>query len=352
MAYTSIDKPTDYFTTNLRSGLYGGSDTAFDIGFQPDWIWDKRRSDTSVHALYDSVRGFGSSGKVLYSSNNNAEATNALIDSVSSTGFTIKASSDNTGTLVDWCWKAGTAFSNDASSTSVGTIDSVGSFNNDAGFSIVTYSGTGSNGTIKHGLNSVPKIIFWKRRDNSAGAVNWIVQSTLFGNQTKLVLNTTEAFSTNSSFSQTDNWTSALIDLKTYEGQNASNGTYVAYCFAEKKGYSKIGNYLGNGSTNGAFVYTGFKPAFLLIKVTNSVDSWRLFDNKRSTSMNPVDITLRPNTTDGDYTASANNVDFLSNGFKMRTTSGGYNGSSDDIIYMAFAESPFVTSTGIPTTAR
>ena len=250
MAYTDIDKPSDYFNTMLYTANGAVRNITEADTFQADLVWLKRRNATVSHHLVDSVRG---ATKAIYSNTNASQATDSAgVTGFVANGFSLGAQGgyNDTGTFVSWTWKAGTSFTNDASGTGIGTIDSAGSFNNDAGFSIVTYSGTGSNGTIKHGLNSVPKIILWKRTDNNAGAVNWIVQSTLFGNQTKLVLNTTEAFSTNSSFSQTNNWNSSLIDLKNYEGQNASNGTYIAYCFAEKKGYSKFGSYKGIGNAN------------------------------------------------------------------------------------------------------
>jgi hypothetical protein len=353
MAYTTIDKPSDYFNTKLYTGNGSSTHAITGVGFQTDWVWIKNRNGTQDHHLFDSVR---STLKRLESNSNTNEETRASsLTSYDSDGFTLGTyanTNTSSDTYVAWNWKAGTSFTNDASSTGIGTIDSTGSFNNDAGFSIVTYSGTGSNGTIKHGLNAKPKIILWKRTDNNAGAVNWIVQSTLFGNQTKLVLNTTEAFSTNSSFSQTDNWTSSLIDLKNYEGQNASNGTYVAYCFAEKKGYSKFGSYTGNGNADGTFVYTGFKPAFFLWKKSSSTGNWLMMDNKRST-FNFAQTYVKANASaPEDATSSDIRWDFLSNGLKCRGNNSEVNGSGVTYIYMAFAENPFVTSSGVPANAR
>ena len=355
MAYTDIDDPSKYMQTALFTGN-GGTNAITNTGnsdLQPDWIWFKRRNGTDNHILFDVVRGVT---KGIYADLNNAQDNLAdSLSSFNSDGFTLGADTGSGGsingsseTMVAWQWKAGTSFTNDASGTGIGTIDSAGSFNNDAGFSIVTYSGTGSNGTIKHGLNSVPKIILWKRIDNNAGAVNWIVQSTLFGNQTKLVLNTTEAFSTNSSFSQTNNWTSSLIDLKNYEGQNASNGTYIAYCFAEKKGYSKFGSYKGNGNANGTFIYTGFKPALFICKRTDATSDWFIWDNKRG-AINEITARLVPNENGAEGSAS---IDFVSNGIKIRNNATARNASGGTYIYMAFAENPFVTSSGVPATAR
>jgi len=348
MAYTTVDDPTIYFTTNLRNGLYGGSDTAFNIGFQPDWIWDKRRSDTSVHALYDSVRGFGSSGKVLYSNNNNAEATNALIDSVSSTGFTIKASSDNTGTLVDWCWKAGTAFSNDASATSVGSIDSSGSVNTTTGFSIISYTGTGSAGTIAHGLGSTLSLYIVKNRDDSAA---WRVFVYLLGANKILRLSTTHAESTDTGMWNNTLATSSVFSVGTPAQVNTSGEKYIAYCFADVKGFSKVGSFVGNGNADGPFVYTGFKPAWILTKKATETSEWHIYDNKRVT-INPNNNVLSPNLDAADSINANCNTDFLSNGFKLRNTNDNRNDTGETHIYMAFAESPFVNSNGVPTNAK
>ena len=355
MAYTTIDDPTAFFqaVTYTGNGATGRSIVLpSDTDMQPDWVWVKSRGEAEHHQLTDSVRGVN---KQLYSHLTYAEATETdRITAFNSDGFTIQDDiivNKNSIEFVAWCWKAGTSFTNDASSTGIGTIDSTGSFSNDSGFSIVTYTGTGSDGTIKHGLNAKPKIVIWKRLDNAAGAVNWIVQSTILGNQTKLVLNTTEATSTNSSFSQTDNWTSALLDLKTYEGQNASNGTYVAYCFVEKQGFSSIGTYIGNGNNDGTFAYTGFRPAFVMIKkAIGSTENWYMVDNKRNT-FNIVNNFIKANTGNAGNTSSGS-FNFFSNGFKNNDANGGQNESGHTYLYMAFAENPFVTSTGIPTNAR
>ena len=328
MAYTTIDDATIYFSTTLYTGN-GQQNRAVTIdgtGMQPNMLWIKSRSLGEGHVLADSVRG---ATKRVIPNSSDAEATSAT----------------------NIAWKTDTSFTNDASGTGIGTIDSTGSFSNDSGLSVVTYTGTGSNGTIKHGLNSVPKIVFWKRLDNAAGAVNWIVQSTILGNQTKLVLNNTEAVSTNSSFSQTNNWTNALLDLKNYEGQNASNGTYVAYCFAEKQGFSRVGTYIGNGNADGTFAYTGFRPAFVVIKkAIGGTENWYMVDNKRN-AFNIVNEFIKPNTGNAANTTSGT-FNFFSNGFKNTASGGGQNESGHTYLYMAFAENPFVTSTGIPTNAR
>ena len=346
MAYTTIDDPTIHFTTNLRSGLYGGSDTAFDIGFQPDWIWNKKRSGTGVHSLFDSVRGFGSSGKVLYSNTTGTEATNALIKSVSSTGFTVTASSDDTGTMVDWCWKAGGS----ASSNGDGSITSSVSANTTAGFSIVSYTGTGSNATIGHGLGVTPKWIIVKQRNATR---SWeVFHSSIPSMNTKYIeLNTTAAASTYSPVWGGTDPTSTTFHVGTDNSTNNNSGSFIAYCFAEKKGYSKFGSYTGNGNNDGTFVYTGFAPAYVMIKKSNaSGTSWVIFDNKRNT-FNESSRILQANDNGAEET-STNRIDFTSNGFKLRGTWTVINNSGDTYIYMAFAESPFVNSNGVPNNAR
>ena len=354
MAYTTIDNSKLFFQTKLYTGNSGTNAITFDgsENMQPDFVWLKRRdSGSNNHRLCDSVRGVD---KQIYSSANSAQGTSSgVVQSFDSNGFTLNTSdsSVNVGSYVCWNWKAGTSFTNDASSTGIGTIDSTGSFNNTSGFSVITYSGTGSAGTVKHGLNVTPKIIFWKRTDSNDGSVNWIVQSTKLGNQTKLVLNTTEATSTNSSFSETDDWTSTLIDLGTYEGQNDSNGTYVAYSFADVPGYSKISTYIGNGSSDGQFIYTGFMPAVVIRKNTASTTDWSIMDNKRF-GYNTILPYIFPNSSAGETTnQNVNNIDFLSQGFKLRESDDDGNASGSTYLYLAFASNPFVTSTGIPTTA-
>ena len=343
MAYTTIDDPTIHFTTNLRSGLYGGSDTAFDIGFQPDWIWNKKRSGSGVHSLFDSVRGFGSSGKVLYSNTTGTEATNALIKSVSSTGFTVTASSDDTGTMVDWCWKAGGS----ASSNSDGDITSSVSVNTTAGFSIVSYTGNGSaTQTIGHGLGAVPKWMIFKRRNSSS---DWIVYHNKTGATKYLSLNLTGAASAYEPYFANTEPTSSVFTVDTAGDINGSSDTFIAYLFSEIKGYSKFGSYTGNQNTDGPFVYTGFRPAWVMVKRTDSTSDWLICDSKRP-GFNPIDDKLFPNTSQAEDPYES--FDFVSNGFKITSAGTGHNASGANMIYMAFAESPFVNSNGVANNAR
>ena len=333
--------------TKLWSGN-GSTNAISGIGFQPDLVWSKARSGGNVndHRLIDAVRG---ATKNIYSNASTSEETDANgLTAFNTDGFTMGNSNgmNNSSTsYVSWNWKA----NGQGSSNTDGSINTTyTSVNTTAGFSISKYTGTGANATFGHGLGVKPDIVFWKRLDSSAGTVNWIVQSPLLGNQNKLVLNTTEATSTVSSFSQTNNWTNSLIDLKTYEGQNSSGGTYIAYAFASKTGYSKIGSYVGNGNADGTFIYTGFAPTFFILKRTDGINSWRMWDNKRD-PFNVRDTSLNANESGAEYTDASVYMDFLSNGVKFRTT--GDNVSGGNYIYMAFGQS-LVGSNNIPCTAR
>ena len=349
MAYTDIDKPSDYFNT---SAVWSGDDsehTISGIGHQPNFTWIKGVNIGTQHYLFDSVRG---ATKVIISNGTNAEFTVAqTLKSWNSDGFVLGTSDDVNGsgrTYVAWNWKAGTSFTNDASATGIGTIDSTGSVSTDAGFSIVSYTSTGSNGSIKHGLSTTPSMIIFKRR--SGDTENWVVYHKSLGATKNIKLNLTDAVSTSSTRFNDTSPTSSVFTVGTSGDTNGGTSPFIAYCFAEKKGYSKFGSYTGNGSTDGTFVYTGFKPAWLLVKSTAAND-WILHDTKRNPH-NVSNVTLFPNGSDADVTNTIYNQDILSNGFKARTTHARLNGSGVTYIYMAIAENPFVTSTGVPATAR
>ena len=349
MAYTAIDDPTDYFNTVTYTGN-GGTQSITGVGFQPDWLWIKNRGADANHNVVDSVRG---STKIIHPNTVSAEGTDSSsVTSFDSDGFSLGSRGDtnaNSGTMVAWNWLAGTSFTNDASSTSVGTIDSAGSFNNTPGFSIVSYTGTGSNGTIKHGLNTAPQVVWAKSRTHGT---NWTL-----GFNINSSINFTDAFALNQNYALEDYdgyWndtapTSSVVSLGAHQNTNKSGENYIAYCFSEKQGYSKFGSYTGNGNANGTFIYTGFKPAFIIAKKTSSTSDWGIFDNKRNT-FNVMDLRLKANSSGADDQSSDNNIDFLSNGFKHRTASG-WNAAAT-YIYMSFAENPFVSSSGVPTTAR
>ena len=349
-----IDKPTDYFNTVLYTGDGSSSRSITGVDFQPDWTWVKSRNSADYNNMVtDVVRG---ALKMLKTDETTAEAEYSAggIGSFDSDGFTIAAGSsnntnmnNNTTTYVGWNWKAGTSFTNDASSTGIGSIDSTGSVNNDAGFSIVSWTGTGSAGTIKHGLNSVPSMIIIKNRSS---AYDWTVGHNSLGWTNVVFLNLTTASQGDTQFNNTAP-TSSVFSIGTPLMANKSGDSIIAYCFAEKQGYSKFSSYTGNGNADGTFVYTGFKPAWVLIKQTNSSNIWELFDNKRTT-FNLIDAYLSPDASDAETTGSSQSLDFLSNGFKPRANASGLNGSGSSYIYIAFAENPFVTSTGVPATAR
>jgi hypothetical protein len=263
-----IDKPSDYFNTKLYTGTGGSSNSVTGVGFQPDWLWLKSRSNTYPHFIYDVVR---TNRSALFSNNTNAEDTGASnqMTSFNSDGFTVVDDGGSVGTnasgatFASWNWKAGTAFTNDASATGIGTIDSTGSVNDTAGFSIVSYTGTGSAGTIKHGLSSKPSMIIFK---NLSAGRSWMVYHQSLGATKFLYLDATDAEGTDSGFFNDTEPTSSVFSVGTANNTNYNGEAIIAYCFAEKQGYSKFGSYTGNGSTDGTFVYTGFKPAFVMAK--------------------------------------------------------------------------------------
>jgi len=345
MSYTNgLDKPTDYFETKL----YAGNDTGQSItmDFAPDWVWIKDRGGTDPHGSYDSVRG---SLKQLRVNLTNAERTLAgSLTSFNSDGFTV-GNDDGTNDIghnfVSWNWLAGGT----ASSNTNGSITSTVSANTTSGFSIVSYAGTGSNATVGHGLGSVPSVIIAKDRDNTDGS-NWEFYHASLGATNRVTLNNTSG-SSSSSTAWVTTPTSSVFSIGTATNVNNSGNDFIAYCFAEKKGFSKFGSYVGNGSSDGSYIHLGFSPSFVIRKRTDSADSWQMHDNKRDT-FNVTYHRLLADDSGSEYTSTSNQLDFLSNGFKCRASNGGANGSGGSYIYMAFAESPFVSSGGVPTTAR
>ena len=349
MAYTTIDKPSDYFVSNLHTGN-GSTQNITGLDFAPNWVWIKGRNQARNHTIFDSVRGVQ---KQIHSNKTSAESTqdNAL-SSFNSDGFSLGDNTgvnENTTTYASWNWKAETSFTNDASSTSIGSIDSAGSVNTTAGFSITSYTGTGSAGTIAHGLGATPAMIIFK---NLSRATNWLVYHKDIAATKFLYLNATDQAGTDSGHFNDTEPTSSVFSVGNANGTNYDSEAHIAYCFAEKKGYSHFGTYLGNNLADGSFVYLGFKPAFLIIKITDTqTDGWIMQDNKRDTSNAATSTRFRANTSAAEFT-SANEIDFLSNGFKCRGDDGEFNGNGVKYVYMAFAENPFVTSKGVPTTAR
>ena len=343
MAYTTVNKPTDHFNTKLYTGNGSSGHAITGVGFQPDWIWWKHRgSATYWHNLMDSVRG---ASKQLYSNANNSEGTNTNgLESFDSDGFTVgsdNGANESGQNFVSWNWLA----SNTTASNTDGSITSTVSANTTAGFSIVSWTGNGTSGaTVGHGI-STPDVIIAKSR---SGAHNWYVYHKSNGvGYGKL--NLTDAFN-----SATDVFTvaptSSVFTISADTSINNSGDNFIAYCFAEKKGYSSFGTYQGNGSSSGSYIYLGFKPSFVMLKRTDTTQDWYMFDNKRDT-INPMDIYLRANENGAEPSAFTF-FDFLSNGFKCRNSASAVNASGGTYIYMAFAESPFVNSNGVPNNAR
>ena len=353
-----IDKPNLHFETSLYTGT-GSSLAISSLNFAPDLVWIKGRSGATEHVLTDSVRGVT---KELSSNDSGAEETVAQgLTAFGSDGFTVGTDGSyntSSATYASWNFKAGTAFTNDASATGIGDIDSSGSANTTSGFSIVSWTGTGSSGDqeIVTGLSTELKFVISKPRTTGGATDQWLVyvNGVTDAQDNCLLLNATNALVTGASGGTPNKGATAgnlLIKAGTSTNNNLNNSgtTYIAYCFAEKQGYSKIGSYTGNGSTDGTFVYTGFKPAYLMVKRTDSTSNWNIFDNKRNPYNNPG-ILIAANNANAD--ASSYPIDFISNGFKARSTLADFNASGGTFIYMAFAENPFVTSTGVPATAR
>ncbi len=361
MAYTTINKSTDYFNTKLYTGN-GGTQSITGVGFQPDWIWTKGRSGTfsaESHTLYDAVRGVT---KELRSDVTNAESTNSNgVTSFDSDGFGSGAGAGINGsstTYVAWNWKANGA----GSANTDGSISSTVSANTTSGFSIVKYTGNGTAGaTIGHGLGSAPKMIILKEINITGVWLTWHTGISINGQiqlqSTAAVYNPGNNIYWNSTLP-----TSSVFSVGTSGASNGSGTDYIAYCFADVQGFSKFGSYTGNGNADGTFVYTGFKPAFVMIKCSSSsgsYTSWSMFDTTRQTFNVNAGKTLyaNKNSAEGvrgngsDSSTTIPGIDMLSNGFKCRVLNDEVNNTAD-YIYMAFAEAPLVGSNNVPCTAR
>ena len=361
MAYTTINKSTDYFNTVTYSNAGDGAKAVTGVGFQPDLVWVKNRTEAYNAQFHDAVRG-ASSG-ALYTNATAVVDSGYPFSSFDSDGFTTGSqgsnASQNSASQVAWNWKAGTTGSGTTGGSGTAK-DYQYSVNTTAGFSIIKYKGNGTAGhTIPHHLGAVPKMIIVKCIES---VHNWQVlhQGLATNSGTKnLELNSTSAVLTDSTTWNDTAPTSTVFTLGSTNptNQSSSNYNFIAYCFAEKTGFSKFGSYTGNGSTNGTFVYTGFKPAWLMIKQINTTGNWALSDNKRNNTGggNFVSHTLAANLNNNESHfggGSGNKQDYLSNGFKIRDTGGYANTNGGTYIYMAFAEAPLVGSNNIPCTAR
>jgi hypothetical protein len=335
----TIKKGNAYFDVSTWTGN-GTSQSIVNSGaMQPDLVWAKQRSSTQWHRLIDAVRG---SDKVLYSNDTSAEFTdNTQLTSFNSNGFSVGSQAGfnaNAATYVGWQWKAaGSTVSNTS-----GSITSTVSANTTAGFSIVTYTGNGTGGaTVGHGLGVAPKLIIIKNR---GGASNWIVMGSLLGVNKYLLLQATNAVATGAP--GYDNGTLATSSVFTIGSQtdvNTNGISNVVYCFADVAGYSAFGSYTGNGSNDGPFVYLGFRPRWVMVRRTDTTNNWLVMD----TSRDPVNVMINyliPNSSGAEGAGSSYGFDFLSNGFKLKSTTGGGNDSGGTYIYAAFAENPFKNS--------
>jgi len=356
MAYTTIDKPKLHF-----EGIkYLGSSSAVTVSglqFQPDWVWIKDRDNGNNHCLVDAVRGVG---KYLKANGTAAEidSSSQSISAFTSDGFTVgtanpaNESASTTRGFISWNWKA----NGQGSSNTDGSINTAyTSVNSTAGFSISKYTGTGSAGaTFGHGLGVAPKVVIIKKTNNTG---QWCVGSHYLDSSWDYFLFLDDAAGN----ANADNVfndvapSSSTVTLGNHSFSNNNGDEYIAYCFAEKTGYSKFGSYTGSGSTDGPYIYLGFKPAFFMTRRYDSGNSWNIFDNKRSATggTNEITYNLNADGPDAEQTSTTyNDVDFYANGVHIREDNNGVNAASGTYFYMAFAEMPIVSSGNVPATAR
>ena len=357
MAYTAINDPALYFQTKLYTG--SGSIQAITLdgseNMQPDFIWAKSRGENRHFYLADVIRGVKSR---LRCDNNDEEYTansTSGFDSFDSNGFTLEEDSSSLGlnesshNMVSWNWKGGGS----ASANSDGSTASSISANTTAGFSVVSYTGAGAT-TYGHGLGATPNVIIIKKRTSDSGNNNWFVYHdkviTAGGsNKSFLTLNETGATSSNGSATTFTSVSSTTFGVGTDDIISESSHTFIAYCFAEIKGYSKFRIYSGNNANDGTFIHTGFKPAFIIVKRTDSADDWKMVSREVEVH-NPMNQSVKANSSVAEATESDHAMDLLSNGFKFRENNAAFN-AAGTYVYMAWAQEPFVTSEGLPTTA-
>ena len=335
-------KGNQYFDANPYTGN-GTSVSVTNGGFQPDFVWLKERGGANQHNLMDSVRG--ASFRLRTDGTGAEEATPGTF-TFNSSGFTANTTNvsfnGNTQTYASWQWNAGGSTVTNTN----GSISSQVRANTTAGFSVVTYTGTGANATVGHGLGVAPKMIIVKNR---SAVTNWFIyNSNLASNQHYLSLNTTDASTNASGFTlwNSTNPTSTVFSIGTNAAVSGNTNNIVAYCFSEVAGYSKFGSYTGNGSADGPFVFCGFRPRWVMIKCSSSGGAgfeWELVDTSRNTS-NVTNLVLYANLSDAEGTASTAILDITSNGFKLRGAANIINASSATYIFVAFAENPFKNS--------
>ena len=352
MSYISF-QPKDYFNTLTYSGTGGNGTTTTQAitgaGFQPDWVWLKQRTGTQAHMLCDAVRG---ANNILKSNSTSpAQADTEIINSFDSDGFTAgyqDQANDIGATYVSWLWKAGTT-SGIATNGSTTITPSSYSFSQASGFSILKYSGNGTAGAyLAHGLGKEPHVVI--AISTNLSGEPWQVYSKDLGNDKRLFLNLTNAETSASEWNST---TPDTVNIRLGDGThiNSSGNTFIAYCFAEIPGFSAFGKYEGNGNAEGGpFVYCGFKPSLVISKAKGTTENWSMYDGKRL-GYNPAHSRLYPNLTTAE--GAETQLDFLSNGFKVRSGGSGHlNSNGQGYFYMAFAEAPFVGTNDVPVNAR
>jgi hypothetical protein len=329
-------KPSQHFNTVLYTGN-NSTNAITGVGFRPDFVWTKSRSNPYNHDLYDAVRG---TGRRVQSNRDRVELTSPsnTIESFDSDGFTVGASDNGnyTGNSVSWNWRAGTSVS--GTTTGSGTGKSyTGSVNADAGFSIISYEGNGTNGhKIYHHLNEAPEMVIIKNRGS---VTNFGVYHYKLADTQGIKLNETDGATTENWYQNTDP-TSTIVELRGAGTVNENTKGHIAYCFHSVNGYSKVGSYVGNGDTDGTFIYTGFRPAYVMVKPASRTGRWRIKDAARDV-YNVMDKRLSAESLDPEFIGYQEYIDFLSNGFKARALEGQWNGNGELNIYIAFAEIPF-----------
>ena len=343
MAYSTISKSTNYFTPKLYTGN-GSSQTITGLNFEPDMTWLRARSGASGNEIYDAVRG--ATYRIYPNISDGGDALVQGLQAWTSDGFTVGSASGinaNGANLVGWNWKAnGAGVANTA-----GSINSTVSANTTSGFSIVKFVGTGATATVGHGLGVAPRMIIIKYIDGSA---NWGVYHQSLGNTKAMFLDLTGTEGTSNDYWNSTSPTSDVFSVNTFSGFNYNGGNMIAYCFAEIPGFSKFGLYEANGNANGPFVYTGFKPSFMMVKAKGQTESWYILDNKRP-GYNTNNYYLNPNTNSAEGTSTTLANSLLSNGFKPNNADTSMNTSGQGYIYMAFGQT-LVGSNNVPATAR
>ena len=345
MAYTTINKSTDYFNTKLYTGNGSAGHAITGVGHQPDLTW--LVGGTLDRCLFDAVRGVS---KRIRSNTTNAEDTTSGVTAFDTDGFTLGSSAEenqNGTAYTSWNWKA----NGQGSSNTAGSINTTyTSANTTSGFSIIKYPGNSTSGaTIGHGLGVAPKVVIVKALNSAS--YDWGVYHASLGNTKNLRLNLTDAEATSTAFWNDTTPTSTLVYLGSNGTVNADSINYVAYCFAEVKGFSKFGLYEANGNADGPFIYTGFKPGFVMIKAKGQTESWYIMDTKRP-GYNTNNYYYKPNNAEAQGTSTTLAMSLLSNGFKINNNDTSMNSSGQGYVYFAFAAAPLVGSNNIPANAR